>query len=80
MCLAVPAQLIEVDGDAAVASLHGNSLSINVSLIDQPRVGDWVLLHAGFAIQRLEGTDLEETWAILDDLAAAAAEEEGGGS
>jgi len=77
VCLAVPAQLVEVDGDQAVACLHGNRLSINVSLIHEPRVGDWVLLHAGFAIQRLEGTDLEETWAILEDLAAAAAEEGG---
>ena len=72
MCLAVPGQLLEVQGDEALASLHGNKLRISTALIPGARVGDWVLIHAGFAIQKLEGTDLEETWAILEDIAVAA--------
>ena len=73
MCLAVPGQLVECDADAAeaVVSMHGNRLRISTALVPDARAGDWVLVHAGFAIQRIEGTDLEETWAILEDLKAA---------
>jgi hydrogenase expression/formation protein HypC len=80
MCLAVPGQLIEVAGDEALASLHGNKLRISTALVPGAQAGDWVLIHAGFAIQKLEGTDLEETWAILQDVADAAGQAEAGGS
>jgi hydrogenase expression/formation protein HypC len=69
MCLAVPGRLIEVKGDEALASLHGNKLRISTALIPGAQPGDWVLIHAGFAIQKLEGTELEQTWAILQDIA-----------
>ncbi len=73
MCLAVPGQLLEVTGDQALASLHGNKLRVSTALIPGAAVGDWVLIHAGFAIQKLEGTDVEEAFAILHDIAVAEA-------
>lgn len=71
MCLAVPAQLIEHDakGNVAVADLHGNRLRISTALVPDARAGDWVLVHAGFAIQRLHGDEAAETFAILEDIA-----------
>jgi len=71
MCLAIPGQVIERTGDAAVADLHGNRVKINVMLTPDAGVGDWVLMHAGFAIQRLDAEEAQRTFAALDDLRIA---------
>jgi hydrogenase expression/formation protein HypC len=78
MCLAVPAMLVECDGESAVADLHGNRVRISTALLPTAKVGDWVLIHAGFAIQSLDGDDATETWAVLEDVARAADPTEGG--
>jgi len=71
MCLAVPAQLVSTDGSEAVADLHGNRVKINTLLVGEVKIGDWVLIHAGFAIQKLDYAEAQETWAVLEDLAKA---------
>jgi hydrogenase expression/formation protein HypC len=73
MCLAVPARVLSIDAAAAeaLADLHGNRLSISTVLVPDAQVGDWVLIHAGFAIQKLEATEASETFAILSDLKRA---------
>jgi hydrogenase expression/formation protein HypC len=71
MCLAVPAKLVELRESRAVADLHGNRVEISTALLPDAVVGDWVLLHAGFAIQKLDGDDVQETWALLSDLRTA---------
>jgi hydrogenase expression/formation protein HypC len=68
MCLAVPAQLVDCEGGSAVADLHGNRVEVSTALVPDVQVGDWVLVHAGFAIQKLDGDDVSETFAVLDDL------------
>lgn len=68
MCLAVPAQLVSCEGTEAMADLHGNRIRINTMLLPEVRPGDWVLIHAGFAIQQLDQKSVEETWEILDEL------------
>lgn len=78
MCLAVPAKIISRDGDDAVADLHGNQVPVSTALVPDVEVGQWVLVHAGFAIQVLDCQTLEETWAVLEDLAAA--ENQAGGA
>jgi hydrogenase expression/formation protein HypC len=75
MCLAVPAKIVECEGDQAVADLHGNRVRINTLLVPEAKVGDWVLIHAGFAIQYLDCKSAEETFAVLEDLEAAVAAE-----
>jgi hydrogenase expression/formation protein HypC len=74
MCLAVPAKVLECDEPSAVAlaDVHGNQVRISTALVPEAGVGDWVLVHAGFAIQRLEPGEVEDTWAALRELAAAA--------
>jgi hydrogenase expression/formation protein HypC len=67
MCLAVPAQLVEHDGVEGVADLHGNRLRVTTLLTPEARVGDWVLIHAGFTIQRLDSEAARLTWSILGD-------------
>lgn len=71
MCLAVPAQLVQIHSDQeATADLHGNRLRINLALVPEARVGDWVLVHAGFAIQKLDPKEAAEIWSLLSDLTA----------
>ena len=72
MCLAVPARLVKCSGTNALADLHGNQLEISTVLVPQVKQGDWVLLHAGFAIQALDEEEAQATWAVVNDLRAAA--------
>lgn len=69
MCLAVPLKIVEINGREAVAESMGMKRKIRVDFIDNPRVGDYVIVHAGFAIERLPEeqalADLE-TWEELD--------------
>lgn len=53
MCLAVPLKLIEINGKEAVAESLGLRRSVRVDFIEDPRPGDYVIVHAGFAIERL---------------------------
>jgi len=60
MCLAIPARIVELDGDDAVVEIGGVRRKSNVSFIDDAQIGDCVLLHAGFAIQKWTDDDLDE--------------------
>jgi hydrogenase expression/formation protein HypC len=65
MCLAVPMKIIEIQGDMAVVESAGLRREVGVMLLDKPRVGDWVLIHAGFAISKLTRKQARETLAIF---------------
>lgn len=60
MCLAVPAKIVELNGVFAVVEILGVRRSANVAFIENPQVGDYVLLHAGFAIQKWTEQDVRE--------------------
>ena len=64
MCLAVPALIVELQGTTATISVDGALREIDVSLIDEPRLGNYVLVHAGFAIHKWEKSEVEEFEAI----------------
>ena len=70
MCLAVPAQLTDIapDGMSARALIGGIEKSIDVSLIDEPQSGDWVIVHVGFALNRIDEAQAEETLRALAEL------------
>ena len=53
MCLAIPLELIEINGKSAVGEAMGMRREIRVDFIEDPRPGDYVIVHAGFAIERL---------------------------
>ena len=70
MCLAVPLRLIEINGKDAVGEAKGMRRAVRVDFIPEPKPGDYVMVHAGFAIERLEEAQaLEdlETWEELRD-------------
>lgn len=77
MCLAVPARIVSMDGDRAVVDLHDNRVAVSTMLTPEAGVNDWVLVHAGFAIQQLDEQEAARTWAVLEDLQDAAASMEG---
>lgn len=64
MCLAVPLKLIEIDGKNAVGEAMGMHRAVRVDFIQEPKPGDYVMVHAGFAIERLPEQQ------ALEDLAA----------
>lgn len=53
MCLAIPLQLVQINGNSAVGEAMGMKRQIRVDFIENPRIGDFVIVHAGFAIERL---------------------------
>ena len=71
MCLAVPLKLIEINGKDAVGESLGMRRSLRLDFIPEPKLGDYVIVHAGFAIERLpERQALEdlEAWEELRDV------------
>jgi len=71
MCLGVPAKILETGGGAAVAEVGGVRREISVMLIDDVSVGDWVIVHAGFAIEKLSEEAAEQTLALFREIAEA---------
>ena len=71
MCLAVPLKLIEINGKNAVGEALGMRRSIRVDFINEPQVGDYVIVHAGFAIERLPQQQAEEDLEAWEELADA---------
>ena len=69
MCLAVPMEIIEIRGNSAVAELGGVRREVNVQLMEDARVGDYLIVHAGFAIQKLDREEAEKTLSLLRELA-----------
>jgi hydrogenase expression/formation protein HypC len=73
MCLGIPGQVIEiVDREAGLArvDISGVRREVSVALVDEPaaplEVGDWVLIHVGFALARIDEEDAQETIALLE--------------
>ena len=65
MCLAIPALVESIDGWKAVASIVGVRRGISIQLTPEAKVGDYVLLHAGFSISILDETEALQTLEIL---------------
>ena len=68
MCLALPAKLDERDGDTGWVTLGDARLRINLLMTPQAQAGDWVLVHAGFAIQQVYAAEAAETWRVIEAL------------
>ncbi len=65
MCLAVPSKIIEIDGSMATVDVMGLRKQISLMLLpEEPKIGDYVLVHAGFAINRMEPAEAQEALKI----------------
>jgi hydrogenase expression/formation protein HypC len=74
MCLAAPARVLSVSGQMALVDYDGVETSARLDTLGEPvEPGDYVLVHAGFAIQRLTREDAEATLLLFDELSASVA-------
>jgi len=68
MCLAVPGQIVSKADGMGEVDIRGNRLRAGLLLVPDADVGDWVLVHAGFAITTITPDDAAETNALLDQM------------
>lgn len=69
MCLAIPAQIVELrDNDNAVVDLAGVRKEISLSLVDNVTVGDYVIVHVGYALNKLDPEEAARTLALFAEL------------
>lgn len=71
MCLAVPAQVTEISGDEAVLDYGGVKRKANISMLSDVMVGDYVLVHVGYAISKLDEDEASKTLELWDELLKA---------
>ena len=68
MCLSVPAQVISIEGEIAKVSVGGTTLDANLSLVEDIKTGDYILLHTGFALQKIDEKEAQETLKIFEEF------------
>ncbi len=77
MCLAVPAEVIEVDrvSDEALVALGEVKKTVSLALVDRIEVGDFVLIHVGYALEKINPYEAEKTLALMAELGTSVEEE-----
>ncbi len=73
MCLAVPMKIVELKGDTALVERDGIRRTARVNFLKDPKPGEYVMIHAGFAIERLTEEQAEEDLAAFRELQQAIA-------
>jgi hydrogenase expression/formation protein HypC len=73
MCLGAPGKVVEIEGTTALVDFFGVRRRVALDIVDdEVTVGDFVLVHVGFAIRRIHPDDLEETLAFFAEMAQGA--------
>jgi len=74
MCLAIPVRVVELAGEStAIVDLDGIRKEISLALVDGVQVGDYVILHVGYALSKLDPDEAERTLALFAEVAAGPA-------
>ena len=68
MCLAIPARIVELKGDNAVVDAMGNRFKAKTTLLKDVKLGDLVLVHAGFAITTIDEEEARKTWNLIEEI------------
>ncbi|WP_108649526.1 HypC/HybG/HupF family hydrogenase formation chaperone [Dongshaea marina] len=69
MCLAIPAQIVEIiDENSAKVALGSVTKEVTVTLIEEPQVGEYILIHAGFALNRIDPEEAQKTLELFDSI------------
>lgn len=72
MCLAIPARIAQIlDNDAAIVDLGGVRKEISLALLDGVEVGDYVIVHVGYALNRLDPEEAEKTLKLFAEIGNA---------
>lgn len=72
MCLAVPAKITAIDGEEAVLDYGGVTRKANISMLSEVSIGDYVLVHVGYAISKMDEEEALETLKLWDEMLKAA--------
>ena len=78
MCLAVPCRIIAIDNSTAIVDAGGVQTKASLLLVDEPKVGEYVIVHAGYAIQKMDEEEAMASLKILNEIAALAGHSGGG--
>jgi hydrogenase expression/formation protein HypC len=70
MCLGVPMQVLSIDGETAVCEIDGVRREASLMMVEGVSVGDFVLIHAGFAIEKLDEEDARQTLELFRQILA----------
>jgi hydrogenase expression/formation protein HypC len=76
MCLAIPMKIVEADGPFGKAEVEGVKRKVSLQLLPDAKVGDYVLVHAGFALEKIDEEEAKKTLDLLNELALAQEAEE----
>jgi hydrogenase expression/formation protein HypC len=77
MCLAIPARVVEMpDKETAIVDLGGVRKAISLALVEDVSVGDYVIVHVGFALNKLNAEEAEKTLALFAEMGEAVAAED----
>jgi hydrogenase expression/formation protein HypC len=68
MCLAVPARIVEIQGDNAIVDALGNRFRAKTTLLPDAKLGSLVLVHAGFAISLVNEEEARKTWQLIEQI------------
>ncbi len=68
MCLSIPAEIMSIEGQMAKVSIGGTIVNASLQLLENPKIGEYVLLHSGFAIERLSKDEADETLRLFKEL------------
>jgi len=68
MCLAVPLNIVEMNGKVAVGERHGLRRNIRLDFINNAQCGDYVIVHAGFAIEKIDSRQAEDSLAAIQEV------------
>jgi hydrogenase expression/formation protein HypC len=70
MCLAIPVKIVAIDGDEAETEIAGVRRRVSIALTPEAKLGDYVLLHTGYAIGVVDEGEAEETLKLLEEIAS----------
>jgi hydrogenase expression/formation protein HypC len=79
MCLGIPAEVLEIDGDRAKVRVGGTTYTAGLHLVEDVRVGEYILLHSGYAIGKIDKDQADETLRWIAE-AKQAGDDAGGGN
>ena len=71
MCLAIPALIKSIDGQQAEVDIEGVTRDVSIQLTPEAKVGDYILMHTGYAISVIDAAEAEETLKLLKELGEA---------
>ncbi|MFH1242503.1 MAG: HypC/HybG/HupF family hydrogenase formation chaperone [Pseudomonadota bacterium] len=75
MCLAIPAKIVEINDYMGTIDMEGTRREVSLLLLEDAKIGDYVIVHAGFAIHKIDEAEAKESLKLLREMASLMTEE-----